>query len=207
MACLNPSLNLALAKLTCLVLLILFLVAEIAGSPVQIQSTPFEEVVNDEEKVVLYCKTTGVHLHWRVNSFTPGIFNGDEKVGAIKERTQDGNIISTAVLLSRALNTDNETVRTSVLILHKNFIQDQPINVTCSGEEMDRASYIVTENSSQTTESTSSETTTISLDNPTSTSASDFPTLGFEVDSAPSMSISLVLFFSHLLVYSLLIMV
>ncbi len=92
MACLNPSylsLNLTLAKLLCLLLLILYLVAEIAGSPVQIQSTPFEEVVNNEEKVVLYCKTTGVHLHWRVNSFTPGIFNGDEKVGAIKERTQN----------------------------------------------------------------------------------------------------------------------
>ena len=172
------------------------------GTPVQIQSTPFEDVVNNEENAVLYCKTTGVYLRWELTSFTPGVFNGDEEVGAIKERIKKGNTVSTAVLLSRALNSDNETVRTSVLILHKNFIQDRPINVTCSGERMDRVSYLVTENSSQT-EGTSSEITTISLDNPSSTSTPDFPTLGFEVAAAPSMGVSALSMGASLVLYIL----
>ncbi len=170
--------------------------SEVLGAPVQIQSTPFENAVQDEDTVVLYCKAVGVHLQWDFNGFTVGIFSGDEEVGAVKQRTENGNTVATAILLSRALNSDNITVRTSVMILNKNFIEDRPIRADCFGEGMDQASYTVTEpimDNSQRTESTSSEATVISLNNPTSTSAPDFPTLRMEMSSAPCTKTSLVL--------------
>ncbi len=190
--------SLDLAK--CLMLLIL-VGAEVLGAPVQIQRTPFRNAVHDEDTVVLYCKTIGMHLQWEFRGRTLAIFNGDEEVGAVKRRTQRGNTTATAVLLSKALNRDNITVRISVLILNMTFIEDWPIRVDCLGGGMDQASYIVTEpigDNSQRTESTYSEITTISLDNPTSTSTLDFPVLGFEVASAPPIGSSLVLLLSHL---------
>ncbi len=172
---------------------------EVMVAPVQIQRIPYEDTV------VLYCKTIGVHLLWEFNGLTLAVFDGDEEVGAVKQRTQRGNTIATAILLSRALNSDNITVRTSVLILNKKLIEDRPIRADCLGGGMDQASYIVTDSigdNSHQTESTSSEATTISLDDSTSTCAPDFPTLGFEVASAPSMGVSLV---PHLVVSSLIV--
>ncbi len=204
MACVFPlfvSLNLT----KCLMLLIL--VAEVIGAPVQIQKTPFEY---DEDTVVLYCKSIGVHLQWDLNGFTLGNFDGNEEVGAVKKRTESDNTVATAILFSKAPNSDNITVRTSVLILNKNFIEDRPIRVDCLGGGMDQASYTHWEqlsgNNSQRTDSTSSEATTISLDNPTSISSPDFPTLGFEMASVPSnsvgVSLSLVLL-THLVASSI----
>ncbi len=134
------------------------LLSEVMVAPVQIQSTPFENAVQDEDTVVLYCKAVGVHLQWESNGFTLAIFNGDEEVGAVQQRTVNGNTIATAILLSRAINSDNITVRTSVMILNRNFIEDRPIRADCFGGGMDQASYMVTEpigDNSYRTENTS----------------------------------------------------
>ena len=185
MACVFVSLDLVM-----LLILVGEPLSEVMGAPVQIQSTPFENAVQDEDTVVLYCKAVGVYLQWEFNGHTLGIFNGDEELGAVKQRTVNGNTVATAILLSKALNSDNITVKTSVMILNTTFIEDRPIRADCFGEGMDQASYTVTEpimDNSQRTESTSSEATVI---NPTSTSA---PNFSMEMSSAPCTGTSLVL--------------